>query len=255
MAGTVIVEKTGRTGVIRLNRPEKLNSINMEMVADMIAAFDSFSADAETKAVIVTGNGKAFSAGADVRELSGMRLDEVVRGGHLPLWERMRSFRKPVIAAVNGPAVGGGLELVMACDIALSARSAKFGQAEINLGIIPGAGGTQRLARAAGKSKAMEMVLTGNLITADEAEMIGLVSRVFDDEKLMEGAHEMASRISDHSLFALELAKESVNKAFETNLLQGLDIERRNFITSLVHADGKEGIDAFLSKRKAVWQG
>jgi enoyl-CoA hydratase len=254
MAGTVIVERRGKTGVIRLNRPEKLNSINMEMVADMIGAFDAFSAGAETKVVIVTGNGKAFSAGADVAELSGMKLDEVVREGHLPLWERMRSFRKPVIAAVNGPAVGGGLELVMACDIAVSARSAKFGQAEINLGIIPGAGGTQRLARAAGKSRAMEMVLTGRLITADEAERFGIVSSVLDDEKLMDGAFELASRIAEHSLFAVELAKESVNRAFETTLLQGLDIERRNFITSLVHPDGKEGIDAFLSKRKAVWR-
>ncbi|MBX8632407.1 MAG: enoyl-CoA hydratase/isomerase family protein [Thermoplasmata archaeon] len=253
MHGTVIIEHSDKAGIIRLNRPDKLNSINMEMVSDIVEALDTFSGEKGTKTVVVTGSGKAFSAGADVRELSQMKFEDVVRGGHLPLWERMRSFRKPVIAAVNGPAVGGGLELVMACDIAIAAKSAKFGQAEINLGIIPGAGGTQRLTRLAGKSRAMEMVLTGRLIGAEEAERFGIVSRVCEDSVLMDEVLELSRRISEHSMFAIELAKESINRAYETNLLQGLDIERRNFIASLVHRDGKEGIDAFLSKRKAEW--
>ena len=254
MNSTVLLEKRGRVCIIRLNRPEKLNSINMEMVDGLVAAFDECAADAEIKVVILTGNGKAFSAGADVRELSGMSLAEMVRRGHMPLWDRMKGFRKPVIAAVNGAAVGGGLELAMACDICIASRSAKFGQAEINLGIIPGAGGTQRLTRALGKTRAMELVLTGKLIGAAEAAACGLVSGVCDDELLMEETLALASQMAEKPMFALELAKESINRAFETTLSQGLDIERRNFYLSITHPDGKEGISAFLEKRKAEWK-
>ncbi len=253
MTDTVSMERKGRVSLIRLNRPEKLNSINMAMVDGLVAAFDQCADDAETRVVILTGSGKAFSAGADVSELSGMSAAELVRKGHMPLWDRLRSFRKPLIAAVNGAAVGGGLELAMACDICIASRSAKFGQAEINLGIMPGAGGTQRLTRALGKSRAMELVLSGKLIDAAEAASRGLVSWVCEDELLMEEAFSLAVQIAERPMFALELAKESVNRAYETTLSQGLELERRNFILSISHPDGKEGISAFLEKRKARW--
>ncbi len=250
---TVSTEKKGSVCTIRLNRPEKLNSINMAMVQGLVDALDRCAADREIRVVVLTGNGKAFSAGADVKELSGMSVSELVRGGHLPLWDCIRRFRKPLIAAINGAAVGGGLELAMACDICIAGRSAKFGQAEINLGIMPGAGGTQRLTRAIGKSRAMELVLSGKLIDAAEAASYGLVSRVCEDELLMEEALTLAAQIAERPVFALELAKESVNRAHETTLTQGLELERKNFILSISHPDGKEGISAFLEKRKAKW--
>lgn len=253
MPRTAEVEVDGRIGIVRLNRPEKLNAINMEMVADLVSAFDELDADISVKAVIVTGNGKAFCAGADVREMSEMPLAEIVRKGHIPLWERLRTFRKPVIAALNGVTAGGGLELAMACDIAIAASSARIGQTETNLGIIPGAGGTQRLTRAVGKQKAMEMVLTGEMITARDAAARGLILRTVEDEHLMREARELAEKICSRPLFALELAKESVNRAFETTLQQGLDLERRNFYLSIEHEDGKEGMKAFLEKRKPEW--
>lgn len=239
---------------MRMNRPDKLNAINMEMVRDFVDCFREAAGDKGVRAVIITGSGKAFSAGADVKEMGGMSLADVVRAGHMPLWDAMRNFRKPVIAAVNGIAAGGGLELMMACDLAVAARGAKFGQPEINLGLIPGAGGTQRLTRAVGKQRAMWMVLTGELVGADEAERCGLILKAVDDGSVMDEAMGIANKIAEHSMFATELAKESVNRAFETHLSQGLDFERRNFYLSLLHEDGKEGVNAFLEKRKAVWK-
>lgn len=253
MPGTVVVEKSGRVAVVRLNRPEKLNAINMDMVDDMVAAFEDLSADGTVRVVILTGNGKAFSAGADVGEMYGMGIDEIVRGGHMPLWECIRRFRKPLIAALNGITAGGGLELAMSCDIAIAARGAKLGQTEVNLGIIPGAGGTQRLTRAVGKQKAMEMVLTGSLISAEEAEGFGLVLRAVEDRELMGAAMALAESIAERPPFAAELAKESVNFAFETGLQHGLELERRNFYASVVHEDGREGMKAFIEKRKPGW--
>lgn len=253
MPNTAVVEREGKIGIVRLNRPEKMNAINMEMVADIVSAFDELDSDDSTKVVIVTGNGKAFCSGADVREMSQMPLEEIVRRGHMPLWERLKTFRKPIIAALNGTTAGGGLELAMACDIAIATRSAKLGQTETGLGIIPGAGGTQRLTRAVGKQKAMEMILTGELISAEAAASCGLILRAVDDGKLMEEARTLAERMCERPLFALELAKESVNRSFETTLQQGLDIERRNFYVSLEHEAGKEGMKAFLEKRKPEW--
>lgn len=253
MPRTAVVEVEGSIGIVKLNRPEKLNAINMEMVADLVLAFDELDGNRSVKAVIVTGNGKAFSAGADVREMSQMPLAELVREGHMPLWNRLRTFRKPIIAALNGITAGGGLELAMACDIAIASRSAKIGQTETNLGIIPGAGGTQRLTRSVGKQKAMEMVLTGELISAEEASDIGLILKAVDDVHLMDEARAIAVKICSRPLFAVELAKESVNRAFETTLQQGLDFERRNFYLSIEHEDGKEGMKAFLEKRKPEW--
>ncbi len=253
MTGTVELERRGKVAIIRLNRPGKLNSINTEMVSDIVCAFDSLEKDSGVRAVIVTGNGKAFSAGADVLEMSAMAVSEVAREGHLPLWNRIRTFRKPLIAALNGLAAGGGLELAMACDIAIASRSAMVGQTEINLGIMPGAGGTQRLARAVGKQRAMEMVLTGKLITAEEAVECGLVLRTVDGEALLEEALKVAESVCSHPAFAVELAKESINAAFETLLQQGLDFERRDFCISISQKEGVEGMKAFIEKRKPEW--
>jgi enoyl-CoA hydratase/carnithine racemase len=250
---TVIEETVESARIFRLNRPERLNAINLEMVEDLVSSFNRAEDDSNVRVVIITGNGRAFSAGADVKEMASMRLEDVVRKGHMPLWERMKTFRKPIIAAVNGVAAGGGLELVMACDIIIAAESAMMGQPEINLGIIPGAGGTQRLTRAIGKYKAMELVLTGKLVPAREMERMGLVSQVVPDSWLMDESLRMAGEIASKSPFAVELAKEAVNRALETTLQQGLDVERRNFYVSLASDDGREGMKAFLEKRKPTW--
>ncbi|WP_409366340.1 enoyl-CoA hydratase/isomerase family protein [Metallosphaera sp. D4-4] len=248
---TVIVEK-GDVGIIRLNRPEKLNAINMEMVYDLVEALNELKSQA--RAVIITGNGKAFSAGADVKEMLDMSIEQVTREGHMPLWDALRGFKKPVIAALNGVTAGGGLELAMACDMIVAGESARLGQPEINLGIIPGAGGTQRLTRTIGKYRAMEMVLTGKLVTAWEAYRMGLVIKVVPDEALIPEAMRLAREIAGKSGFAVELGKEAVNRALDTLLQQGLDLERRNFYVTLLSQDGREGMKAFLEKRKPEWK-
>ncbi|AWR96191.1 enoyl-CoA hydratase [Acidianus sulfidivorans JP7] len=250
---TVIYEiVSDNIGIVRLNRPEKMNALNMEMVKDFVSTFNEL--EGKVKAVIITGNGRAFCAGADVNEMSNMSIEEIARVGHAPMWDRLRSFRKPIIAAVNGLAVGGGLELAMACDMIIASESAMFGQPEINLGIMPGAGGTQRLSRTVGKYKGMEMVLTGKLISAWEAYRRGLVTKVVPEEAVMDEALRLAKEISSKSGFAVEEAKESVNKAFETTLQQGLDFERRNFYLTVFSEDGKEGMRAFVEKRKPKWK-
>ncbi|MCY0858852.1 MAG: enoyl-CoA hydratase-related protein [Sulfolobaceae archaeon] len=252
---TVKVEilKEDKIGIIRLNRPDKLNAINFQLVEDMVKALDELENNKDVKVVIITGNGRAFSAGADVKEMLETPLEYIITKGHAPLWERLRSFKKPIIAAVNGIAAGGGLELAMACDIIIAAESAMLGQPEINLGLIPGAGGTQRLTRAIGKFKAMELVLTGNLMSAREAEARGLVNKVVPDSALMAEAIRLAKEIAKKPLLSLMLAKEAVNKAWETTLQQGLDIERRNFYLTLTTEEAREGMKAFLEKRKPRW--
>lgn len=251
---TVLYEKRGNIAIVRLNRPDKLNALNMEIVHDFVSVFNELEKDKEVKAVIVTGNGRAFCAGADVNEMSNMPIEEIARVGHAPMWERLKTFRKPVIAAVNGPAVGGGLELAMACDMIIASESASLGQPEINLGIMPGAGGTQRLTRAVGKYKGMEMVLTGRTISAWEAYRRGLVTKVVPEEALLDEAVKLAKEIASKSGFAIEEAKEAVNKALDTTLQQGLDFERRNFYLTVVSEDGKEGMKAFIEKRKPNWK-
>ncbi|AHC52309.1 enoyl-CoA hydratase [Sulfolobus acidocaldarius SUSAZ] len=245
--------KDKKIGIIKLNRPDRLNAINFKMVDDLVNALDELE-KSPVKVVIITGEGKAFSAGADVKEMVDTPLKEIVLKGHMPLWEKMRSFKKPVIAAVNGVAAGGGLELAMACDIIIASESAKFGQPEINLGIIPGAGGTQRLTRTVGKYNAMKIVLTGELISAKEAKDMGLVVKVVPDGSLIDEAIRLANEIASKPLFSLILAKEAVNRALETNLQQGLDIERRNFYVALASEEAKEGMKAFLEKRKPRWE-
>ncbi|BFH72843.1 enoyl-CoA hydratase-related protein [Sulfurisphaera javensis] len=254
MANTVIYEIKDNIAIVRLNRPEKLNALNMEMVWDFVNVFNELEKNKDVKVVIITGSGRAFCAGADVNEMANMKVEDIVRVGHMPMWERLRTFRKPVIAALNGLTVGGGLELAMACDIIIASENAQLGQPEINLGIIPGAGGTQRLTRTIGKYKGMEMVLTGKLISAWEAYRRGLVVKVVPEEALLDEAIRLAKEIASKSSFAVELGKEAVNKAFDTTLQQGLDIERRNFYTALFSEDGKEGMRAFIEKRKPNWK-
>ncbi|BFI76048.1 enoyl-CoA hydratase [Sulfurisphaera ohwakuensis] len=254
MPNTVLYEILDNIAIVRLNRPDKLNALNMEMVWDFVSVFNELENNRSVKVVIITGNGRAFCAGADVNEMANMKVEDVVRVGHAPMWERLRTFRKPVIAALNGLTVGGGLELAMACDIIIAAESAMLGQPEINLGIIPGAGGTQRLTRTIGKYKGMEMVLTGRLISAWEAYRRGLVIKVVPDEALLDEAIRLAKEIASKSSFAVELGKEAVNRALETTLQQGLDIERRNFYVALTSEDGKEGMRAFIEKRKPNWK-
>lgn len=254
MYNTIQIEVKENIGIIRLNRPDKLNAINLQMVEELVKALDELENNNDVKIVIITGNGRAFSAGADVKEMLETPLEDIMKRGHMPLWEKLRSFKKPIIAALNGITAGGGLELAMACDIIIAAESAKLGQPEINLGIIPGAGGTQRLTRTVGKFRAMELVLTGKLISAREAEAYGLVNKVVPDNSLLDEAIKLAKEIATKPAITLMLAKEAVNKAWDTLLQQGLDIERRNFYLALSTEEAKEGMKAFIEKRKPRWE-
>ncbi|MDT7862068.1 MAG: enoyl-CoA hydratase-related protein [Saccharolobus sp.] len=254
MYNTIQIEVKENIGIIRLNRPDKLNAINLQMVEELVKALDELENNNDVKIVIITGNGRAFSAGADVKEMLETPLEDIMKRGHMPLWEKLRSFKKPIIAALNGITAGGGLELAMACDIIIAAESAKLGQPEINLGIIPGAGGTQRLTRTVGKFRAMELVLTGKLISAREAEAYGLVNKVVPDNSLLDEAIKLAKEITTKPAITIMLAKEAVNKAWDTLLQQGLDIERRNFYLALSTEEAKEGMKAFIEKRKPRWE-
>jgi len=244
-----------RTGLITLNRPKALNALNDGLMDELGAALKAFDADAGIGAIVITGSDKAFAAGADIGVLaqhdfvSAYTSDLITRN-----WETIRSIRKPVIAAVAGFALGGGCELAMMCDIVIAADTAKFGQPEIKLGIIPGAGGTQRLPRAVGKAKAMDMALTGRMMDATEAERAGLVSRVVPLDKLMDETLGAALMIADYSQMAVMAAKESVNRAFESGLSDGVMFERRLFHALFATADQKEGMDAFVNKRKAIFR-
>ena len=248
----IIVSTQARVGIITLNRPKQLNALNGELMDELGAALKAFDADNAIGCMIITGSEKAFAAGADIGAMASYTFADVYKGDYITRnWEHIRSIRKPVIAAVSGFALGGGCELAMMCDFIIAADNAKFGQPEIKLGVIPGAGGTQRLPRAIGKAKAMDMALTGRMMDAVEAERAGLVSRVVPLEKLMEEALGAALMICEFSHIALIAAKESVNRAFEGGLADGIMFERR-----LVHAlfatnDQKEGMDAFVNKRKA----
>lgn len=252
---TIIVEIEEHVALVRLNRPEALNALNAQLLAEVGQALSAFDADPKVRAVVLTGSEKAFAAGADIREMAGKSFaDMFVEDVFTPESEVILRCRKPVIAAVSGYCLGGGAELAMMCDIVIAAEGAKFGQPEINLGIIPGLGGTQRLTRAVGKAKAMDMILTGRMIGAEEAERIGLVSRVVADEKALEEALEVAATIASKSKPASWMAKEAVNAAFETTLAQGIAFERRVFHAAFATADQKEGMDAFTAKREAGWQ-
>ena len=245
----------GKVGVVTLNRPKQLNALNNQLMDELGAALKAFDADPAIGCMIVTGNEKAFAAGADIGAMATYSFADVYKGDYITRnWETIRSVRKPVIAAVSGFALGGGCELAMMCDFIIAADNARFGQPEIKLGIIPGAGGTQRLPRAVGKAKAMDLALTGRMMDATEAERAGLVSRVVPLDKLMEETLGAALMISDFSQIAVMAAKESVNRAFESGLSDGVMFERRLFHALFATSDQKEGMDAFVNKRKAAFR-
>ena len=239
-----------QVGIITLNRPKQLNALNGELMVELGHALKAFDADANIGCIIITGSEKAFAAGADIAAMAKFSFAEVYNHDFITRdWETIRSIRKPVIAAVSGFALGGGCELAMMCDFIIAADNAKFGQPEIKIGIIPGAGGTQRLPRAIGKAKAMDLALTGRMMNVDEAERSGLVSRVVPLDKLMEETLAAALAICSHSQLAVKAAKESVNRAFESGLSDGVMFERRIFQSLFATEDQKEGMDAFLNKR------
>ena len=244
-----------KVGVITLNRPKQLNALNDQLMDELGQALKAFDADEKIGCIILTGSEKAFAAGADIGAMATYSFADVYKGDYIGRnWEQIRSIRKPVIAAVSGFALGGGCELAMMCDFIIAADNARFGQPEIKLGIIPGAGGTQRLPRAVGKSKAMDLALTGRMMDAAEAERAGLVSRVVPLDKLMDEALAAALMISGFGRMAVMAAKECVNRAYEGTLADGVMFERRMFHALFATADQKEGMDAFVNKRAAVFK-
>jgi enoyl-CoA hydratase len=249
MSEHIIVEIRGRVGVTRLNRPQALNALNTALMAELAAAIDAFEADPDIGCVVITGSDRAFAAGADIKEMANKSYMDAFMGNFAATWERVAAARKPVIAAVAGFALGGGCELAMQCDLIIAADTAKFGQPEINLGVIPGIGGTQRLVRAVGKAKAMDLILTGRMMEAAEAERCGLVARVVPLAELMNEVVKTAETIAAKSLPAVMMAKEAVNRAFEVPLAEGVVFERRVFHSLFATDDQKEGMAAFVEKR------
>jgi enoyl-CoA hydratase len=247
----IVVERRDRAGLVRLNRPQALNALNDRLMDELGDALLKFDGDEGVAAMIITGSERAFAAGADIGAMKDWTYMDVFKSEYITRnWEVLRRIRKPVIAAVAGFALGGGCELAMMCDIVIAADTAKFGQPEIKLAVIPGAGGTQRLPRAVGKAKAMDLILTGRMMNADEAERAGLVSRVVAADRLLDEALAVAAQIAEFSLPAVMMAKEAVNRAFEAPLAEGLLFERRLFHSLFATADQKEGMAAFLAKRK-----
>ena len=247
----ILAERKGRVGVITLNRPKQMNALNAKLMQELGAALQAFDADEGVGAMIITGSEKAFAAGADIGVMKDYQYMDAYMSDYITRdWEHIRRIRKPVIAAVAGYALGGGCELAMMCDIVIAAENARFGQPEINLGIMPGAGGTQRLPRAAGKAKAMDLCLTARNMDAQEAERSGIVSRVVPLDKLMQEAMAVAEKIAGYSLPVAMMIKESINRAFESGLSDGVMFERRLFHSQFALEDQKEGMAAFVEKRK-----
>ena len=247
---TILVTRDERVGTITLNRPQALNALNSQVMHEVTGAAAEFDADPGIGAIIITGaGGKAFAAGADIKEMSELSFSEVFEADFFAAWGRLAAVRTPLIAAVAGYALGGGCELAMMCDVLIAADTAKFGQPEIKLGVLPGMGGSQRLTRAIGKAKAMDLILTGRLMGAEEAERAGLVARIVPPEDLMTEAAAVATTISQMSRSAARMAKEAVNRAFESTLAEGLLYERRLFHSAFATADQSEGMAAFIDKR------
>jgi enoyl-CoA hydratase len=250
----IISETRDAVGIITLNRPKALNALNAQLIDELNHALSGFQEDDAIGCVMITGSDKAFAAGADIREMKDKSFTDVYLGNFLSAWDKVSEFRKPLIAAVSGYCLGGGCELALMCDFIIAADTAKFGLPEITLGIIPGSGGTQRLARSIGKAKAMEMILTGRLMEAAEAERCGLVSRIVAPDKLLDEAVETAAKIAAFSQPIAMMAKEAVNRAFETSLAEGLRFERRLIHSMFALEDQKEGMSAFVEKRKPVFK-
>jgi len=246
---TILVETRGHVGLITLNRPKALNALNAALIAELSGAIDAFENDPRIGCLILTGSEKAFAAGADIKEMAPLTFVDAFMRDYAEALDRVARTRKPVVAAVAGYCLGGGCELAMMCDIVIAADSARFGQPEITLGVMPGMGGTQRLTRAIGKAKAMDLILTGRMMEAPEAESSGLVARVVPAQNLLEEAMKVAEKIASFSLPAVMMAKESVNRAFETSLAEGVRFERRLFHAMFATADQKEGMAAFIEKR------
>lgn len=251
----ILVETHQRAGLIRLNRPKALNALNTALMRELVSAAEAFDASPDIGAIVVTGSDRAFAAGADIKEMADATAVEMLLADNIGVWDRLTSIRKPVIAAVSGWALGGGCELAMLCDMIVASETATFGQPEINIGVIPGAGGTQRLTRAVGKSLAMEIVLGERQLKAADALHYGLVSRVVPVERYLDEALEMANNIAGRAPLAVRLGKEAVNTAFDTLLVQGIAAERRAFYFLFASDDQREGMKAFVEKRDANWQG
>ncbi len=252
---TVLASINKRAGVVQINRPQQMNALNATVMGELATALEEFDRNDEVGCMIVTGNQRAFAAGADIKEMADASAIDMLKRDNIAKWDRIKKIKKPIIAAVSGFCLGGGCELAMGCDLIVASESAQFGQPEINIGVIPGAGGTQRLTRAIGKSKAMEMVLTGRYMSAIEAEQCGLVARVVPIEVYLDEAIKLANEIASRPPIAVRFAKESINKAFETSLSDGLEYERRLFYFLFATDDQKEGMQAFIAKRKADWKG
>ena len=252
---TILTRVEGRAGLAQLNRPKQLNALNATVMEELAVALEAFDRDTDVGCMVVTGDARAFAAGADIKEMAGATAVDMLRADNIRRWDRIKAIKKPIIAAVSGWCLGGGCELAMSCEIVIASETAQFGQPEINIGVIPGAGGTQRLVRALGKSKAMELILTGGYLSAKDAERFGLVSRVTPVEVYLEEALKLANQIAGQAPLAVRFAKEAINKSFEVSLSEGLEYERKLFYFLFATDDQKEGMRAFVEKRKAEWQG
>ena len=249
------VETHDRVGLVQLNRPKALNALNRQMMEEIVIALRSYDEDPNIGAIVINGDGRAFAAGADIKEMLEASSVQMLSNDTISLWDQVTDIKKPVLAAVSGWCLGGGNELAMACDMIVASESAKFGQPEINIGVIPGAGGTQRLTRAVGKALAMEMVLNNRHLSAAEALQYGLVNKVVPDELYLEEAMNLAAEIASRAPLAVRFGKEMVNQAFETSLTEGIADERRNFYFLFSTDDQREGMQAFVEKREAQWRG
>ncbi|HMO23191.1 MAG TPA: enoyl-CoA hydratase-related protein [Candidatus Melainabacteria bacterium] len=251
----ILTDKDGAIAIVTLHRPKVLNALSHELMEELVQALTDFDQDEEVRAIVLTGSERAFAAGADIKEMSEETTIGIMLKDQFATWDRIKEIKKPIIAAVSGYALGGGCELMMNCDIIIAAESAQIGQPEINIGVIPGAGGTQRLTRAVGKQKAMEMILTGQPISAREAKEYGLVNKVVPNELYLEEAMTMAREIAKKSPVATRLAKEAILKVFDTPISEGLLFERKNFYMLFSSEDQKEGMKAFLEKRQPTFSG
>lgn len=252
---SILVETRGKVGLVTLNRPKAMNALNAELLQELVQAVLAFDAEAGIGAILITGNERAFAAGADIKAMSDATVTDMLTGSFVELFDGLRKVKKPVIAAVAGYALGGGCELAMSCDMIVAAENARFGQPEVTIGVIPGAGGTQRLTHAVGKAIAMEMVLNNRTLTAGEALLHGLVNRVVPNERYLDEALALAAELAERAPLAVRLGKEAVNKAFELSLSEGLEAERCLFYMLFASEDQKEGMQAFVEKRKAEWKG